>query len=394
MTFTIGTFNVKNLIGADTEYYRWERYSAEEYAWKQDWLSDQLLAMDADIVGFQEIFERDALQAVVDEANAKGAAVNDRSQPDPKARYARKMIFRKLKWRDYGAGALAWVGNIHDTGEPGKRRPGLAIVSRHPFIEPPIAIQDLGDDPVVMNFPALGGGDAGSYRLDALSRPIMRARIDVNGRAVTVFNCHLKSKLGEYEGGFRTAPEQNLLEYDPVGRAMGEARSLIRRAAEAAALRRLIIAELATGAPVVVLGDFNDNEHAVTSAMIAGERPFKNYSWLRRHDATKPNQRYNDVENEQIQAALSHALLHSAEKMFIRKSLRDMMYTSAFGGVFESIDQILLSSHFQQGHASQVYDLDYLSVLNDHLTDGSHAEAPYNKLASDHGQLVATIREV
>jgi hypothetical protein len=394
MTFTIGTFNAKNLIGADREYYRWERYSAEEHAWKQDWLSDQLLAMDADIVGFQEIFEHEALQTVVDDTNAKGAAANDRSQPDPKARYARKMIFRKLRWRDYGEGSLAWVGNINDTGEPGKRRPGLAIVSRHPFIEPPVAIQDLSTDPIVMNFQGLGGGEAGSYQLDALSRPIMRARIDVNGRAVTVFNCHLKSKLGEYEGGHHTAPEQNLLKYDPVGRAMGEARSLIRRAAEAAALRRLIIAELSTGAPVIVLGDLNDNEHAVTSAMIAGERPFKNYSWLRRHDATRPNQRYSDDQNEQIQAALSHALLHSAEKMFIRKSLRDMMYTSAFGGVYESIDQILLSSHFQPGHVNQVYDLDYLSVLNDHLTDGSHPEAPYNKLASDHGQLVAAIREI
>ena len=392
MTFTIGTFNVKNLIGADKEYYRWERYSAEEHAWKQDWLSDQLLAMDADIVGFQEVFEQDALQAVVDETNAKGAAVNDRSQPDPKARYARKMIFRKLRWHDYGSGSLAWVGNVHDTGEPGKRRPGLAILSRHPFAEPPVAIQDLSDDPIKMTFPGLGGQEAGSYKLDALSRPVLRARINVDGRIVTVFNCHLKSKLGEYEGGHHGAAEQNLLEYDPVGRAMGEARSLIRRAAEAAALRRLIIAELATGAPVIVLGDFNDNEHAVTSAMIAGERPFKNYAWLRRHDATKPNQRYTDDENEQIQAALSHALLHSAEKMFIRKSLRDMMYTSAFGGVYESIDQILLSSHFQQGHANQVYELDYLSALNDHLTDGSHAEAPYNKLASDHGQLVATIR--
>jgi len=34
----------------------------------------------------------------------------------------------------------------------------------------------------------------------------------------------------------------------------------------------------------------------------------------------------------------------------------------------------------------------YLEVLNDHLTDGGHDEAPYNKLASDHGQLVAHIR--
>jgi len=32
-----------------------------------------------------------------------------------------------------------------------------------------------------------------------------------------------------------------------------------------------------------------------------------------------------------------------------------------------------------------------LSVFNDHLTGGRHAEAPYNKLASDHGQIMAHI---
>ena len=31
----------------------------------------------------------------------------------------------------------------------------------------------------------------------------------------------------------------------------------------------------------------------------------------------------------------------------------------------------------------------YFSTFNDHLTDGSHPEAPYNKLASDHGQIMA-----
>ena len=391
-TFTLATFNVKNLIGADQEYYKWERYTVEEHAWKQDWLSDQLLAMDADIVGFQEIFEEDALAAVVAMTNAKGEELNGLSQPNPRARYSRKMIFRRLKYTSYPEGGLAFLPNIHDTGEPGKRRPGLAILSRFPFIEPPVAIQDLSDDPVEMNFAQLGGGDAGAYRLTNVSRPIVRARIDVGGQTVTVFNCHLKSKLGEYEGGHDGAPEQNLLEYDPVGRAIGEARSLIRRAAEAAALRRLVVAELNTGAPVVVMGDMNDSENAVSSAIIAGERPFKNYSWLRRHDATRPNQRYTADENDQIQAAIRNKLLLSAEKMFIRKSLRDMIYTSAFGGVYESIDQILLSHHFQPGAAEQAFALDYLQCLNDHLTDGGFEEAPYNKLASDHGQLVATIR--
>ena len=55
--FTIASFNVKNLIGADKEYYEFQKYTPEEYAWKKDWMADQLLTMNADIVGFQEIFE-------------------------------------------------------------------------------------------------------------------------------------------------------------------------------------------------------------------------------------------------------------------------------------------------------------------------------------------------
>lgn len=31
-SFTLGTFNVKNLIGAGQEYYKWERYTQEEHA--------------------------------------------------------------------------------------------------------------------------------------------------------------------------------------------------------------------------------------------------------------------------------------------------------------------------------------------------------------------------
>ena len=69
-----------------------------------------------------------------------------------------------------------------------------------------------------------------------------------------------------------------------------------------------------------------------------------------------------------------------------------MIYTAAFNGVYESIDLILLSRHFQDGHPDQIGRLEYLKCLNDHLTDGGHAEAPYNRLASDHGQLMATIR--
>jgi len=156
-------------------------------------------------------------------------------------------------------------------------------------------------------------------------------------------------------------------------------------------LRRLIVEEIEDGYPVIVLGDFNDNEYAVSSEIITGEKPFKNYSWIRRHNPKHGSDRYSRDEAEQIREEIERVQLHSCERLFVRKSLRDMVYTSAFGGVFESIDQILLSRHFVEG-PGQIGEMEYFSVLNDHLTDGSHPEAPYNKLASDHGQIMAHLR--
>ena len=193
---------------------------------------------------------------------------------------------------------------------------------------------------------------------------------------VTVFNCHLKSKLGEFitPAGADYPIEADLTQYNPLGRALGALRAATRRMAEAWVLRQHIIAELEAGHPVIAMGDFNDGENAVSSEIISGERPFKNYAWMLRHDAQHRSDRYSREENEAITEAVERVRLQSAEKLFVRKSLRDMVYTAAFGGVFESIDQIWLSRHFHPDFDGRIGDMTYFSVLNDHLTDGSHPE--------------------
>ncbi len=390
--FTIASFNVKNLIGPDQEYYRFQSYTPEEYAWKSDWLAEQLQTMDADIVCFQEIFEEDALRHVIAEADADGIAGNEAHIPGPNKRYRRKAIFRKLAYRPYTEAALAFAPNSND-GAPGKRRPGVAILSRFGFVYEPEIIQDLSE-PVEIDFGPMGAGGGGSFTLTRLSRPILKVRVPVGDHVVTVFTCHLKSKLGEFvtPAGADAPPEIDLTDYDPVGRALGGLRSSLRRMAEAWVLRRAIVAEIEAGHPVMVTGDFNDGEHAVSSEIISGEHPFKNYAWMLRHDAETPRDRYTEEEDTQIREAIESVRLHSAEKQFVHKSARDMVYTAAFGGVYESIDQIYMSRHFLEGSPDSIGQMDYFSVLNDHLTDGSHAEAPYNKLASDHGQIIAHMR--
>lgn len=392
--FTIASFNVKNLIGPDKEYYQFQTYTPEEYAWKRDWMADQLMTLNADIVGFQEIFEEDALRDVVEETNARADALNADTIPDKSKSYARKAIFRKLAVNGYHDAALAFAPNAADDGVPGERRPGVATLSRNGFVGEPEIIQDLAE-PVTIPFHALRGleGDTGHYAISRLSRPILKTRIPVGSLTITVFNCHLKSKLGEYirPDGADFAPEEDLTHYDALGRAMGSLRAALRRMAEAWVLRREVVRELRKGHPVIVLGDFNDGEHAVSSEIITGETPFKNYSWMLRHDAKSRDDRYSETENMQISSTIEHLRLHSAEKLFVRRSLRDMVYTSVFGGSFESIDQIYLSHHFHPDNDIALGELVYFTVLNDHLTDGSHEDAPYNKLASDHGQIMAHI---
>ena len=386
--FTIASFNVKNLIGADQEYYQFQSYTPEEYAWKRDWLADQMVTLDADIVGFQEVFDEAALSDVITLADTYGEAQNEFSLPDGTKRYRKRAIFDKLAYGSYREAEIAFAPNMND-GEAGHRRPGVAILSRFGFADEPEIIQDLGQ-PLDIPF-SDGGEDGGFFRISRLSRPILKVRVPVGDRVITVFNCHLKSKLGEFirPQNAEFAPEVDLTQYDPVGRALGSARAAMRRMAEAWVLRGAIVQELKAGNPVMVLGDFNDAENAVSSEIISGEHPFKNYQWMLRHNAEHRGDRYSEAESKQITEDIEAVRLHAAEKLFVRKSLRDMVFTAAFGGVYESIDQIYMSRHFLPEYEGSIGEMEYFSVLNDHLTDGSHAEAPYNKLASDHGQIMA-----
>lgn len=387
--FKVATFNVKNLIGPGQEYYQFETYTSEEYEWKKSWLARQLLSMDADIVCFQEIFDEEALWDVIEETNRRGEALNRLTTPDDDSPYKGRAIFRKIRFEPYKRDQLRFSANAND-GAPGQRRPGLAILSRFGF-KGAIKTTQVLEKPLSINYPDLGGGDAGQFTLTRTSRPIQRATVRISDTDLRIYNIHFKSKLGEFarSKGAKFPREADLTNYDALGRAMGELRAANRRMAEAVVLRSLVLRDLEAGNVVMALGDFNDGAHSVPSAIVSGERPFRNYSWMRRHNARHRDDRYSSEENEKITAKIKRLQLNSAEAYFVRRSLNDTVFTSAFGGVYESIDQILLSRHFDPENKKRRGDVEYLTILNDHLTDGSHPEAPYNKLASDHGQLVA-----
>jgi len=69
----IGTFNLFNLVLPEVPYYGDSIYTREEYQRKIRWVAGQLRSMEADVVGFQEVFHEAALREALHEAGGEYA---------------------------------------------------------------------------------------------------------------------------------------------------------------------------------------------------------------------------------------------------------------------------------------------------------------------------------
>jgi predicted extracellular nuclease len=318
--FKIGTFNLYNLALPEKPYYD-RQYSREQYQKKIEWIAGQLKRMDADIVGFQEVFHAEALkEALV----ASGIYYN----------------------------AEVHVAGGRDSG------PGLALVSRFPVVT----------FEVFPDFPQEAYLEIDNLKipLTRFSRPVIKTRINIHDVKATFFVVHLKSK--------RPIVKEGADPHEPMERAFGQARSLITRAAEAAALRQLLLQEMqGTDQAIVMVGDFNDDGGAVTSRLITGSPPWRSLS-------REQKERIWDV------------LLYNVKDIQDRQSYRDVYYTHLHNGFHESLDHILVSQEFVRENPDRLGEVEYVSNFNDHLIDDtlSHEQVPFWQ--SDHGQVVVTIQ--
>ncbi|SNS24648.1 Endonuclease/Exonuclease/phosphatase family protein [Geodermatophilus saharensis] len=329
MDVKVGTFNVLNLAREGERFYPDEKpYTAGEYARKAAWTAGQLTRMKAHLVGFQEVFHEEALRDVC-----------DRSGQFP-------------------------GGTVVAPGADGVSGPRLGLATRLPVDEPVTAITDFP--------PGLDAKVEGlALPVGTFSRPVLRARVVLDpaaGTTTTVFVAHLKSK--------RPIRDPAAPEHDPREEALGKARALIRRAAEAAALRFLVLQEVVDNArPVIVLGDLNDAARAVTTDIVMGDSPSR--FWPR------------DPEDRR---AYWDRLLYSAHELTARRSGRDVSYTHIFNGHYENLDHVLVSQEFYERNPQRIGEVMDLRYLNDHLVDSQVSNERRDRTVSDHAQLVAEIR--
>ena len=333
------TFNVLNLAPPGVRFYAdQEPYSQAQYDAKLDWIAQQLDLLDADVIGFQEIFSQAAL---------------------------REVLSRTRKYRDAQQVGFDPEGqdNLEANVLAGTLTPSVALVSRLPLVGQAsnhlkmphaLAVSLPGIDAPVTNFTrpilhvqVLVGSD----------EPAVAGRTAPRPQIVDVFVCHLKSKRPDYRGGSGSADNDSY----QLGLAM--LRSMIRRGAEALGLRYLISDQLRRQRlPLVVLGDFNDVAAAMTTQLVTGATS------ERRSVRERPTDRLFDSYRIQSRA----------------RPVRDVGYTHVHDATMETIDHVMVSDAFEPGAPGAIGEVLEVIYVNDHLG----LRSPQ---ASDHGLVLVRV---
>ena len=324
-TFKVGTFNVLNLISPNTVFYGKRKYSQETYEKKILWIAGQLDKMQADIVGFQEIFDADALR--------------DALQHSAYMRDAHLIVVPK--------------------NEGGKETPSVAIASRFPIVS----------HEVIADFPSKISLDADTILpIQSFTRPVLKAVIQVNETLqLTFLTAHLKSKRPVLNDADNEDKEISMIE-----RATGEVRATIHRLGEALALRTIVLQELQGRTnPLILVGDLNDNDLAVSTQIISGEPPFKNMPF-------------------HVKKEIWDVLLHHVKAIQARKSYHDTYYSHIHNGHHEAIDHIMVSQELVSENPENIGRVTYVRVFNEHLIDETLSDERVMEWNSDHAQIVAS----
>ena len=218
------TFNTCNLGPPGAKLYdNLEPLGQAAWEAKLDWTARQLDLLDADVIGFQEIFSQTTL---------------------------REVLARSRRYRD-----ATHAGFDQDPGAE-RPAPGLALVSRLPLAGPALAYAAFPEGVTMPD-----GGREADRHANHFARAPLHARVLLgDGREIDVLVVHLKSRRPDYRNGDNGA--------DPLLYAMANLRSLIRRGTEAVALR-VLLTRLGPR-PRIVMGDFNDVADAVTTGIVMG----------------------------------------------------------------------------------------------------------------------------
>ncbi|MCD9460029.1 endonuclease/exonuclease/phosphatase family protein [Marinibactrum halimedae] len=318
---SFASFNLYNFqYKGKKTYPRKPVITEHDYCQQRHWIQEKLREIDSDVVVFQELWSKECLDE----------------------------ILQLEEFKDYEA---------HYINDDGWYQIAVALIVRRPWeVDGPVSvIKDFPFQQLVKVDAKDGEDDELVVKIRRFSRSVIKACIkhqDANTPPITLFGCHLKSKLASSAENV-DKPYQN---------AVGSAISTIRRTAEATALRMMLIDHMkGANTPTVVIGDLNDGPLSNTLNIITNQPKM-----------TK-NARGGD------KALYSTLFLQQLQ------SFRDVFYTHEHKNHLGVLDHILVSEEFFEHSTDAIWAHEETRIWNDHVGD----QNPYS---SDHGIIKSTFK--
>jgi endonuclease/exonuclease/phosphatase family metal-dependent hydrolase len=327
-TVSFTSFNLYNLNEPGLPMYlNRAGWPAEVVDRKVAWSAAMIRRARADVFGFQELWHRDTLGRVIEQAGF----AEDYSLLAPEDHRGQGIVCAAAVRRDMLEGEPEWITDF----------------------PPAFRLQSKGEDKQTASM---------FVDISKFSRPILHFRIKPrdNQEAIHVYVCHFKSKGPTRVTGDAWYQSDRDL-YKPHVNTIGAALSTIRRTAEAMALR-LILTEVTknTSTPVVVLGDLNDGQDSNTLEILTEQPRFLQPLSIGGRDTA----------------------LYSGQCLQQLRSLRDVYFTYIHQDVHGSLDHILVSEELYDNSRKRVWKFDGLDIFNDHLNNEDLRES---EGANDHG---------
>jgi len=340
--FHIASYNLYQFAEPGTFWYEADEandYEPDQWAEKLAFIRAQIAEMDADIIGFQEVFSVDAFKALL---QAEGYDVR---------------ILRDTPFELGENGETIWKG------------PNLALASRFPIRSARVLDPTPGIEPDGLLAPEF------DYR-----RGVIEAEIEVPGLAepLLVYNCHFKSQgafvdkdaiaeLPDWPARFRMHLRQ---------RALLDANQVIRRAGEAMMLYEHVMNRIAANPaqPAVVVGDLNDDPESFTLRILTQNERIRHiggrsYAHL---EAFEKAPRYT----WQLYSAAGLAPMQDA----------DVIPTHVTWNHSSVLDYVLVSNSLNPRNPNALGAVTGYEVFNDH-----HVSETDRLISSDHAPIRARI---
>ena len=325
-TLFVATCNLLNLAHPHRVYYEnQDPYDQAEYERKIEWTGERFRMLNADVLAVQEVWDEGALKAAIARSGLR-----------------------------YDFVSVPGAENAPPQRDGAQGTPRVGIATR-------LAVdhaQSFVDFP-----PGFGVEVPGLGRHTRFERPPFLVTLRMkHGQQVHVLTVHLKSKRPKF---LLDAQGEPLEDRDDrkVG-VMASLRSLLMRGAEAAALRCIVIDLLErTRTPLVVMGDFNDDPHSVTTQLVAAT---------------------SEVAYDK--GARDVALFNAYEMQGESALKKDVAYSHIHQGLPAVLDQIFVSEEFVAASRNSLGDVRRVDYFNDHLHEGR------DRARSDHGFVRALLR--